>query len=130
MSIPVDLDRLAEVLARYGFAYLVTIGDDGRPHLVAVSPVLTDGVLTVGELGRTTTRNLTARPQVTLVWPPQAAGDYSLIVDGTGVVEGTGVVDGPALRATAVRAVLHRPARTATPEEPAPPGCTADCVEL
>ncbi|MDF2825563.1 MAG: hypothetical protein K0R68_2971, partial [Mycobacterium sp.] len=39
MSVKVDLDGLAEVLADFAFAYLITVGDDHRAHTVAVDPV-------------------------------------------------------------------------------------------
>ena len=39
MSINPTLPQLAETLARYRFAYLVTIGDDARTHVVPVHPV-------------------------------------------------------------------------------------------
>ena len=41
MSVKVDLDRLADALADFTFAYLITVGDDYRAHSVAVDPVLT-----------------------------------------------------------------------------------------
>lgn len=34
MSIPVDLSKLAEAMARYRFAYLLTAGERGAPHAV------------------------------------------------------------------------------------------------
>lgn len=122
MSIPVDLSKLAEVMERYRFAYLLTASERGAPHAVAVSAVLRDGALAVDETGRRTRDNAAQRPDVALVWPPQAEADYSLIVDGRAVV-----ADG-ALRITPTRAVLHRP----TPRsEPAAPGaCGSDCVEI
>ncbi|MCE0765779.1 pyridoxamine 5'-phosphate oxidase family protein [Pseudonocardia kujensis] len=120
MSIAVPTAELAATVARYDFAYLVTIGDDGRPHVTAVSPVVTDAVLVVGDLGRRTRGNLAARPVVTLVWPPGSAEGYSLIVDG-----GAGL-SGDSLVVTPTRAVLHRPAPAPGPG----PGCGADCVEI
>jgi hypothetical protein len=121
MSVKVDLDRLAESLADFTFAYLITVGDDYRAHTVAVDPVLTDGVFDVGPVGNATRTNLAQRGDVTLVWPPREPGGYSLIVDGQGQ---------PAEDTLAVvpsRAVLHRkaPPRVATK-----PGCKDDCVPL
>ena len=46
MSVKVDLDTLAEALADFSFAYLVTVGDDYRAHTVAVA-------LAVGRLADT-----------------------------------------------------------------------------
>jgi hypothetical protein len=122
MSIKVDLDQLAEALADFTFAYLITVGDDYRAHTVAVQPVLSDGVVDVGAIGNTTRRNVGQHDGVTLVWPPSKPGGYTLIVDGLGRASED------ALRVEPTRAVLHRPA---TPETPATnPGCLHDCVPL
>ncbi|MCV7230225.1 pyridoxamine 5'-phosphate oxidase family protein [Mycolicibacterium komossense] len=43
MSVQVDLDQLADALADYSFAYLVTVSDDYRARTLAVNPVLVDG---------------------------------------------------------------------------------------
>ncbi|MEJ8835309.1 pyridoxamine 5'-phosphate oxidase family protein [Ramlibacter sp. AN1133] len=122
MTIPVDVSRLAEVLARYRFAYLLTASERGAPHAVAVTAVLEGGELVVKETGRRTRDNAQQRPEIALVWPPQSESDYSLIVDGRAVVAGAG------LRVTPDRAVLHRPA----PSGPAaaPGTCGSDCVEI
>lgn len=121
MSVDVALHELAETVARYGFAYVLTVGADARAHVVAVTPVVEDGELRVAEPGRTTRRNIDGRPAVTLVWPPAEHGDYSLIVDGQGSLRGD------ALAVTPARAVLHRPAPSVS--SPAS-GCGADCIEL
>lgn len=122
MSIKVDLNQLAEALADFTFAYLITVGDDYRAHTVAVQPVLSDGVVDVGSIGNTTRRNVGQHDGVTLVWPPSQPGGYTLIVDGQGQPTDDG------LRVEPTRAVLHRPA---TPETPATnPGCLHDCVPL
>ena len=122
MSIPVDLPKLAEVMGRYRFAYLLTSNERGAPHAVAVTAVLQGGELVVDETGRRTRDNALQRPDVALVWPPQSESDYSLIVDGR-----ADAADG-ALRITPLRAVLHRPA---PPRQPAAPGaCGSDCVEI
>jgi hypothetical protein len=122
MTIPVDLSKLAETLARYRFAYLLTSSERGAPHAVAVTPVLQGGELLVDKAGRGTRANATERPDVALVWPPQAEADYSLIVDGRASVAGEG------LRIAPTRAILHRPAPPR--EAPAPGACGSDCVEL
>lgn len=125
MSIPVDLDALADEMGPRAFCYLLTVSDGSRPHAVAVAPVLADGVLSA-EAGRRTCANAAARPDVSLVFPPTDADGYSLIVDGEATVEDSTV------RITPTRGVLHRPA-------PAPAGvrgeaaegsCGSDCVEL
>jgi hypothetical protein len=117
MSVKVDIDRLADELANYTYAYLVTVGDDFRAHTVAVEPVLADGRFDVGPVGGATNRNLSAHPDVTLVWPPSEPGGYTLIVDGRG--ESQFVVPD--------RAVLHR---KAAPGVATKPGCKDDCQPL
>ncbi|MDN5855828.1 MAG: pyridoxamine 5'-phosphate oxidase family protein [Actinomycetia bacterium] len=120
MSTEVDLDELRRVMTGYRFAYLMTVGDEARPHAVAVVPDLTDGELLIRDPGSRTLTNALARPAVSLVWPPADIDAYSLIVDGE-ASEGTGE-----LRVSPKRAVLHRPA-------PSPDGsgpCGSDCREI
>src|SRR5258705_6499622 len=121
MSVKVDLDQLADALADFTFAYLVTVDDDYHAHTVAAQPTLVDGVIDVGPIGGGTRRNLTERDGVTLVWPPHQPGGYTLIVDGTGKLTDTSLLVMPS------RAVLHRPA---APGVSTHPGCLHDCVPL
>ena len=123
MSIPVPVEGLASAMAERPYAYLLTVSDDGRPHAVAVTPVLVDGVLRA-EVGRRTAANAAARPVgVSLVWPPAEAGGYSLIVDGAAEVHGETVGVRP------TKAVLHRPAPAdAGPVEAG--SCGSDCVSV
>jgi hypothetical protein len=117
MSVKVDLGQLAEALADFTFAYLVTVGDDFRAHTVAVEPVFTDGRFDVGPVGGTTSRNLASHDSATLVWPPSGPGGFTLIVDGRAeshIVE-------------PLRAVLHRKAQ---PGVATKPGCKDDCHPL
>ena len=141
MTIPVPLDELATALERRSnAAYLLTVGDDGRPHCVAST------VKWVGEelailVGTTSARNAASRGGVVLLSPPAAGlgapppgdsgerggdsgergsgsfsdsdsySDYSLIVDAQ--VTATSALDGAAeitVRARPTHAVLHRPA--------------------
>jgi hypothetical protein len=130
MSVKVDLTELAGQLDSYGFAYLMTVSDELRAHVVAVRPVLTGGRLEVEGLGRGTRGNLVARPNISLVWPPPEPGGYSLIVDGVAEVTEAGAVVVPG------HAVLHRPADHAPGQgDPAASGavatgCGNDCVPL
>lgn len=122
MSIDVSLRRLADTLAKYHFAYLLTVGDNDRAHVVAVRPTPADDTLLVSDPGIKTSANLAAHPLVTLVWPPTDPSDYSLIVDGVGSMRDGNLALAP------TRAVLHRPAPprgTATGG-----GCQSDCIEL
>jgi hypothetical protein len=104
MSIPVAIDELAASTGEYGWAYLLTVRDDLRPHIVAVTPSWEGGQLTM-DVGQGTARNAVARPSISLCYPPVEDGGYSLIVDGDASVEGQAVV-----RFTPTGAVLHRPA--------------------
>jgi hypothetical protein len=122
MSIEVTLPQLAETLTRYRFAYLVTVGNDARAHVVAVSSTLANDTLLVTDPGRRTRVNLAAHPSVTLVWPPTNPSEYSLIVDGVGSMRDD------ELAVALTRAVLHRPARPQTTTTGG--GCESDCVEL
>lgn len=122
MSIPVETSNLADVITRYRYAYLMTTTAHGAPHAVAVFAVLQDGDLIVDRVGRRTRENALARPAVGLVWPPESAEDYSLIVDGHAEVVGE------QMRITPTRAVLHRSAPSPRPK--ASGACGSDCVEL
>lgn len=102
VSVKVDLDTLADVLADFTFAYLVTVGDDHRPHPIAVDPVHNQGALVITSVGNTTRRNASGHPAVTLVWPPREPDGFTLIVDGTAEVLDRG------LRVLPIGAVLHR----------------------
>lgn len=122
MSVKVDLDELGQHLQRHPFAYLLTVGEDLRAHAVAVTPVLEEGGLLMTGLGRRTSDNIAARPDVSLVCPPYEPGGYSLIVDGRATV-----IDETA-RVEPSHAVLHRPADHAGVAGAT--GCGNDCVPL
>ena len=105
MSIQLSLDELFDQLPRWGFGYLLTGTDAGRPHLIALRPAVVDSVLRFDAGGGRACVNAAARPQVTVVFPPHAEADgFSLVVDGDATVDGD-LVD---VRPT--RALLHRPA--------------------
>jgi hypothetical protein len=125
MSIPVALEGLRAALAeRASIAFLLTVTDDGRPHAVHVA-VQWDGDALAAEVGKRTAANAAARPAaVSLVYPPAAPDDYSLIVDGTAAMAPSDAK--PRVLITPTRAVLHRPA--AAPDTAAE--CAADCVPL
>ena len=122
MSIPVELSDLAQAMGRYRFAYLLTGTDQGAPHANAVTQVLDGATQLIQGVGRRTGKNLAARPEVGLVWPPADAAGYSLIVDGTASVVGEQIQIQP------TRAVLHRSAPS--PEPAAPGACGSDCKEI
>jgi hypothetical protein len=122
MSVQVDLAALAETMAGYGQAYLLTVSGDQRPHAVAVRPEVQGEALSVDRLGRRTLANLAERPEVTLLFPPREEGGYSLIVDGRATVGQEGAVVVPA------HAVLHRPSDHVG--TPADGSCGNDCVPV
>lgn len=102
MSVAVTLDELRAEVDRCGpGAFLLTVGGDLRPHVVAVRAVWEGDALVVGA-GRRTAANVGPRPGVSLLWPAAGPTGYSLIVDGAAEVRGDEVVVSP------IRAVLHR----------------------
>jgi hypothetical protein len=112
MSIAVELRDLAAAIERYGpTAYLLTGGEDGRPHISHVPVSLgADGdqpVLSVPAGGRTV-RNATARPLLALLWPPVEPDGFSLIVDATAPADVDPATDTLVLAPTG--GVLPRPA--------------------
>lgn len=125
MAKKVDLARLAEALRDYQLAYLVTVGDDYRPHTAAVTPSYDAGLLDVGPVGRHGWANLAARRTVTLVWPARGVSEYALIVDGQ-----TELPDDPAgpIRIRPTSALLHRPVLRDDGERAV--GGVYDCVQL
>jgi hypothetical protein len=124
MSIPIALDGLRAALEeRGGGAYVLTVCDDGRPHVVH-GTVQWQGDTLAAEVGRRSAANAIARPMVSLLYPVRSAADYSLIVDGNAAVAFGDA--GPRLLITPTKAVLHRPAPAPDPSSP----CGADCVPL
>ncbi len=119
MSVPVAIDDLAAATSEYGWAYLLTVRDDLRPHIVAVTPTWDDDHLVLA-VGRGTARNAAARSSISLCYPPVEDGGYSLIVDGTADVAGEALV-----RLAPTGAVLHRPAPEAAAGSTT--GCGSDC---
>lgn len=123
MSDPVALDALRGETRRFGLApYLLTVSSDARPHAVAVAASWQGDTLVLA-VGAHSASNARERPQVSLLWPPDEPGGYSLIVDGTASpADAAGRI-----AVTPTRAVLHRPAST---PDAARPGCGADCVPI
>ena len=116
MSVPVDMEKLRESVERFGaLPYLMTTGEDGRPHAVSVH-VWWEGDEIAVRAGRRTVRNASERPLVSLLWAPVADDGFSLIVDGAATVDGDRVVIRP------TTAVLHRQA--SAPGE----ASVSDCV--
>jgi hypothetical protein len=109
VSIAVPIPELFDQIDRWGWCYLLTVSDDGRPHLLALRPAVVgedaDRRLRFDVGGGRAGRNSAARPAVTLVFPPAEHADgFSLVVDGEAAVVGEQVDVRPTW------AVLHRPA--------------------
>lgn len=107
MSIEVPIDELFDEVPRWDFCYLLTVSDDERTHLLALRPVVDadEGILRFDAGGGRACSNASARPKVSLVFPPAEHADgYSLVVDGEATVAGA-LVD-----VLPTWAVLHRPA--------------------
>ncbi|MHA7666096.1 pyridoxamine 5'-phosphate oxidase family protein [Mycolicibacterium sp. HS_4_1] len=122
MSAHVDLDQLAGAVDDFAFAYLVTVTDDHRAHVVTVQPTLADGVFDIAAIGTRTSENLKHHSDVTLIYPPREADGYTLLIDGRADVKDTRLQVFPS------RAILHRQARPDTPA--AASGCLHDCVPI
>ena len=121
MSVPVPVEELADAVARYGpVAYLLTTGDDMRPHATHVVVEVDGGTIRCG-IGRRTARNAAERSAISLLWSPNEEGDYSLIVDGDIEVTGTPGEDAAGV-ITVTHAILHRTASAPTEGD-----CDSDC---
>ncbi len=125
MSIPVPLERVRAATAERGpDAYVLTVSDDGRPHVVN-APVRWEGDAMTASVGRRSAANAAARPLVALLYPIRRDDEYSLIIDGSALVAADG--DDHRLLITPAKAVLHRPAPS---PDPANAPCGSDCVPL
>ena len=83
MSIPVDPDDLGATAQDRPLAYLITVGAGPRPKIAQVHPYV-EGATARVRAGEGSVRNVTERPQVTMIWPP-AHDDpegFVLVADG------------------------------------------------
>lgn len=119
------LSKLRAELAAYSNpAHLLSTGEDGRAHAVAVS-VTWDGDQLLLSAGKRSLANVAAHKLVSVLWGATSASDYSLIIDGEALVSGTG--EHAQVRVTITRAVLHRPGAKLSPTASV---CGSDCVPL
>lgn len=125
MAKSVDLARLGELLPGYGFAFLVTVGDDYRVRTTAITPTFDGARVDIGPVGAHGRQNLSTRDAVTLVWPARAVGEYSLLVDGRAELPEDPVA---AVLVTPTKALLHRPVFEAGTQRAV--GTEHDCVQL
>lgn len=120
------IERLRTEARRFAnLPYLVTVTDTGRPHC-AISVV--DWETHGDELRAPAPSGWAASEahghrHVTLLWPPEAPGGYSLIVDGVASSLGKGATR---IAVTPTRAVLHRRRLSRTPK----PGGQSDCISI
>lgn len=125
MSEALSIDELRAESARFGTnPYLLTQGDDGRPHAVTVS-IEWQGDRILTSTGTRSAANVSARPLLSLLWPPIEPWGYSLIVDGDGRVIGSG--SDARISVMPTRGVLHRPGVSA---DSTVRGCDSDCIPL
>ena len=106
MSVPVSIAELGVAIdQQLGWCYLLTVSDAGIARVLAVTPRWTpDASALVIQVGQGTAKNVTARPAISLVWPPVLADAMSLIVDGIATVNDQTVTFSP------TSAVMHRSA--------------------
>jgi hypothetical protein len=106
MSIPVHLADLEKQIEQFDpTAYIVTVNEDGSPHVVAAQVRWDDKGRLRAVLGNRSTTNATRSSTVTLLWPASPAADYALIVDGDAA---SAPGPEPELVVTPTAAVLHR----------------------
>lgn len=134
MSVSVELERVqAEAAERGPGAFLLTVTDDGRPHVVAVTVGWdVDAGTLVMSAGRTSVSNAVVRPSVSVLWPPAESGGYSLIVDGEAAASPNADGSGGHIDIAITRAVLHRPVGSDAAPTPGADAsaCSSDCVPL
>ena len=76
-------------VGQWGFGYLLTVSDDSTTHLLALRPLVSGEVLRFEAGGGRASRNATARPQVSIVFPPaEHSNGFSLVVNGEATVDG------------------------------------------
>lgn len=120
MGKPVTAEEIRGAVLHFGDrATLVTVDDDGRPH-VTTSLVEVDADHLIVGLGPRTKTNVAQRSTVTLVWQPPDGEEYLLILDGS-VVRVDPADSAGVSRATVVvdRGIQHRLAGL----EPGPSTC-------
>jgi hypothetical protein len=127
MSSPVAPTRLeAVVRERRSLAYVITVGEDGAPHVVNADVEVAGGALR-SVVGTRTAANSRSRARISVLFPARDEADYSLIVDGVAAVDATEDDRAFRLRLTPTRAVLHRPVPA---PDPATSPCGSDCVPI
>jgi hypothetical protein len=111
---------------RGSLAYVITLGQDGAPHVVNADVDVSEGELRA-VVGARTAANARARSRISVLFPARGEADYSLIVDGLAAVDATEDDRAFRLRLTPTRAVLHRPVPA---PDPTTSPCGSDCVPI
>lgn len=121
MSYPVAAADLGRALEQYAAGYLLTTSPEATTRAVEVRLRL-DGELIVVGAGRSSSANVAANPNVTLLCPPTVEKGFTLIVDGIALAEGDEIRIDPG------SAILHRaPYHADGPPPPDFAGARASC---
>jgi len=89
MSSPALLTQLEAAARERGpLAYVITVGEDGAPHVVQAD-VQVSGTLVLALVGKRTAANARSHGRVSLLFPPRHDDDRSLIIDGVAAVDAT-----------------------------------------
>jgi Pyridoxamine 5'-phosphate oxidase len=108
MSVPVTLEELPEQIERFGpHAYVVTVGEDGRPRATSVSVSWHNAALLKFGAGRRTAENVSGNDQIALLWPAPVPGEHALLVDGWGAVHNSPETGDTVVFIQPGKAVLH-----------------------
>lgn len=127
MTVPVAPTALEAAAREHGpLAYVVTVGEDGAPHVVQAD-VQVSGEQAATLVGTRTAANARVRARICLLFPSRHDDDRTLIVDGVAAVDATEDDRAFRLRLTPTRAVLHRPLPA---PDPTSSPCGSDCVPI
>ena len=89
MTVPVAPTVLEAAAREHGpLAYVVTVGEDGAPHVVQAD-VQVSGEQAATLVGTRTAANARVRARICLLFPSRHDDDRTLIVDGVAAVDAT-----------------------------------------
>lgn len=127
MSIPVAAKDILKTINEYGSStYLISATADNHPHVANLTFTIdkNDLILTVGKRG---TKNLENCPQITMLWPPNELGGYSLIIDGMASKQEDLDGSGSVWKISFDSGILHRPAQNPANNDSS---CGSDCQTI
>ena len=117
MSMSVALSELEAALCERGdAAYVITVNDQGTPHVVLAEVTRREGVL-LATVGPRTTSFAERRPHVSLAYPIREPSDYTLIIGAIATV--TSTTGGTRMRLAPTRACSTD--LVTLPRPPSPP---------